>query len=67
MRGGARKGAGRKPLCPDGEGRMIKCSFAICAGLHGRFAAWCKAHKASKSAIIQALVAEFLDGKEEQK
>ena len=63
MHGGARKGAGRKPICPQGE-RVDACSFRICAGLHERLKAWCKAHGTEKSAVINALVTAFLNRQE---
>lgn len=63
MHGGTRKGAGRKPLCPTEDGKAITCSIRICTKLHERLKAWCKAHGTEKSAVINALVAEFLKDK----
>lgn len=63
MHGGARKGAGRKPLCPT-EDKAITCSIRICTKLHERLKTWCKAHGTEKSAVINALVTEFLNRQE---
>lgn len=63
MRGGTRKGAGRKPLCPEGD-KAMTCSIRICAGLHERLKAWCKANGKEKSATINELVRAFLERKE---
>lgn len=56
--GGKRNGSGRKPLCPGDK--VDNCSFRICPKLHERLKAWCKENKTDKSAVINALVAEFL-------
>lgn len=58
--GGARKGAGRKSPCPDGD-KTKTVSFQVCTKLHEQLKDWCKEKDAEKSIIINTLIAEFLD------